>query len=298
MAQATKKGKNPLIELTKVLENSNGAAKQMADTMLKGAPGAVVRFQSAWEGLAISIAKSGILDAFASLLETLTGLFSWLSKVNPTFLKVASIALIVLAAVGPLLVMFGFMVQGIAALGTAWIFLSSVMTGFASVGGIATVAMGALKFAALGLGKALLFLALNPVGLIITAVAALALGAILLIKNWTGVTAFFANMWDRITSIFGRGTSTVIGFLKAIPGIGAIVGGIELLAGAGRETRGALGPGVGAEGAIREVAESREERTNNAAVAVDFKNIPRGTKVKSEAEGPFNLNLGFAGGLQ
>jgi hypothetical protein len=270
----------------------------MSGIMLKGAPGAVVRFQSAWEGLSISIAKSGILDAFASLLETLTGLFSWLSKVNPTFLKVASIALIVLAAVGPLLALFGFMVQGIAALGTAWIFLSSVMTGFSAVGGIAAAVMGVMKFAVLGLGKALLFLALNPVGLIISAIAALVIGSILLIKNWDKVGEFFASLWERIVGIFGRGTSLIAGFLKSIPGIGAIVGGVELLAAKGFAERGALGPAVGAEGAVADVAEKRTERTNNAAVEVDFKNMPRGTSVKSEAEGPFSLNVGRAGGLQ
>jgi hypothetical protein len=45
-------------------------------------------------------------------------------------------------------------------------------------------------------------MAANPIGLIILAVAALAAGVYLLIKNWDKVKEFFAKLWDGVKAVF------------------------------------------------------------------------------------------------
>lgn len=47
------------------LRNSTGAAQNMANTMMSGYQGAILRLQSAWEGLLISLGESGIIDLVA-----------------------------------------------------------------------------------------------------------------------------------------------------------------------------------------------------------------------------------------
>jgi TP901 family phage tail tape measure protein len=55
-------GSGNLSKYTEELRNSTGAAGDMAGTMMSGYQGAMMRFQSAWEGLLISLGESGIID--------------------------------------------------------------------------------------------------------------------------------------------------------------------------------------------------------------------------------------------
>ncbi len=54
------------------------------------------------------------------------------------------------------------------------------------------MALGVVKFAALGLGRALL---MNPIGLLIAGIAG---GAYLIIRNWSGIKEWFSNLWGGI----------------------------------------------------------------------------------------------------
>lgn len=84
--------------------------------------------------------------------------------------------------------------------------------------------------------------ALNPVGWIVLAVAAIAAGAYLIYKNWSAIGPFFANIWHAIVGFFqgiwdwvtGVGTAigtfftvTLPGWFAALPGrIGAFLMGL------------------------------------------------------------------------
>lgn len=65
----------------------------------------------------------------------------------------------------------------------------------------------ALSEAILAFGAAL---ELTPIGWIITAIAALAAGAYLLITNWSAVTGFFKSMWKDIASTFQAGADKIL----------------------------------------------------------------------------------------
>ncbi|MEH6630161.1 MAG: phage tail tape measure protein [Halopseudomonas aestusnigri] len=85
------------------LKNVEGRARSMAEILLKGAPGAMARFTSSFEGMTLAIASSGLLDWFSEILVTVTGFFTTVSKSSPTLLKWGTILAIAAAAMGPLL---------------------------------------------------------------------------------------------------------------------------------------------------------------------------------------------------
>ncbi|WP_443091366.1 phage tail tape measure protein [Basfia succiniciproducens] len=58
-------------------------------------------------------------------------------------------------------------------------------------------ALNLVKNAFLGVGRAMLFLTTNPLGIVITAIAA---GALLIYANWEKVKAFFGGFWDGLKS--------------------------------------------------------------------------------------------------
>lgn len=55
-----------------------------------------------------------------------------------------------------------------------------------------SIALGVVKWAVLGLGRALL---MNPIGLTIAAIAG---GAYLIMRNWDGISAWFSNLWGAV----------------------------------------------------------------------------------------------------
>jgi TP901 family phage tail tape measure protein len=53
----------------------------------------------------------------------------------------------------------------------------------------------------------------NPLGLIVAAVAALAAGAYLVIKNWDAIVGFFTDLWDQVTAIFRKAIDFITGWM-------------------------------------------------------------------------------------
>jgi len=115
MAALVLQGSDALRSLTYELENSGGTAQKIADKQLEGLNGSLKRLQSAFEGLMISIAEGGLLDAATRLIEKLTAAVGRLSErfknlspeMQENILLIAGIA----AAAGPLLMIFGNLVS-------------------------------------------------------------------------------------------------------------------------------------------------------------------------------------------
>lgn len=120
MQALVSQGSDALEKLTGDLENSGGTAERIAKVQMEGLNGAFLGLKSAAEGLALEIADAGILDWVTGLTQRLTGLVSRLNQTNPAVLKIGSIVALVVAAVGPLLVVLGLAISGV---GTALGFL-------------------------------------------------------------------------------------------------------------------------------------------------------------------------------
>ena len=113
-------GSDALRTLTSELENSGGTAQKIADKQLEGLNGSLKRLQSAFEGLMISIAESGLLDAATALITDLTNAVGKLAvkfrALSPDSQKMAVAIAAVTAAVGPLLIVVSSVVKSFSVL--------------------------------------------------------------------------------------------------------------------------------------------------------------------------------------
>ena len=120
MAALVDQGADALADLTSELENAGGTAQSIADTQLQGLQGQLTKLKSAFEGLMISIADSGLLDRATVLMEQLTAgvgqLTAKFESLSPStqniILKMAAIA----AAIGPVLLIVGKLISSVGAI--------------------------------------------------------------------------------------------------------------------------------------------------------------------------------------
>lgn len=86
--------------------------------------------------------------------------------------------------------------------------LSPEMQKAAVIFAAVAAALGPLAFAFSAL--------LSPIGLVVGAIAAIAAGAFLIVKNWQSITRFFARLWNNVKTIFtaslGQLRELVVGF--------------------------------------------------------------------------------------
>jgi TP901 family phage tail tape measure protein len=110
-------GEEAIVTLTEELRNAGGTAERIADVQMEGAAGAILGLKSAFEGLQLAIADSGLLEWFSSMVHSLTGFIRSLSETSPAVLKFATIIAGLVVTIGPLLIALGYLLQGLATLG-------------------------------------------------------------------------------------------------------------------------------------------------------------------------------------
>jgi hypothetical protein len=149
-------GVDQIKPLTTQFENSAGAAKEMADTMGDNALGASKRLESAMEGLGISIGEV-VAEAVVPMMEGIAKLASKLNNMSPAVKRnIVAIAALV-AAAGPLVFLTGGLLRNFR-------FLRLAMIKSNTITKIATALQKAYNLA----------LNANPIGVVITALTALA----------------------------------------------------------------------------------------------------------------------------
>ena len=152
------------------LNNCDGAAGKMAATMQNNLNGAMTRFKSATESIAISVGTA-LLPALTWGADKLTALASSASQ---------------FAAAHPKLV------QGLVMVGAGISAVALAITGFGVISAVATLASAAFQA-----GLVAVTGALGPVGLAIAAV--IAVGTALYL-NWDQISAFAVTTWNNITT--------------------------------------------------------------------------------------------------
>jgi len=149
-------GVDQIKPLTTQFENSAGAAKEMADTMGDNALGASKRLESAMEGLGISIGEV-VAEAVVPMMEGIAKLASKLNKMSPAVKRNVVVIAALVASAGPLLFLTGGLLRNFR-------FLR-----------LAMIRSNATTKIAIALQKAYNFvLKMNPIGIVITALTALA----------------------------------------------------------------------------------------------------------------------------
>src|SRR5690606_4396274 len=106
-------------ELIAELENAGGTAEAIASTQMEGLNGALKTLESAWEGLVLAVAYSGLLEWATAAVQKIAEWVQKLGEANPELLKWATLIAAVAAAIGPLLVVVGTLLSSISHIVTA-----------------------------------------------------------------------------------------------------------------------------------------------------------------------------------
>jgi TP901 family phage tail tape measure protein len=164
-------GSEAIHEQTKLLENSAGAAAKMAAEMEGGPGGAIRELKSALQDVMITFGDV-IAEGLMPLVSAFTEFLNLVSGIPKPILKVIVAVAAIAAAIGPILIIAG---SAIGAIGTITTFLGGA--GLAgTLSGLVAVITG-------------------PVGI---AIAALALGAILIWKSWDKVSPVVMDTLQNI----------------------------------------------------------------------------------------------------
>lgn len=203
-------GPDALDQLTKELENSDGAAAAMAEIMQNNARGAMVRLQSATESVAISIGGT-MLPTLAELGDSLANEAAYVSKVasehpelTEAIIKTSFAVMGMVIAYKAARAIYYSVVAAKAAyvlatnsetLASARSTIASGIHKAAMLGGtIATYAAAAAQWA---LNAAM---TANPIGLVIIAVVALIAAFVWLGTHFQAVSEFCTSMWESPTA--------------------------------------------------------------------------------------------------
>ena len=141
-------GSEELANFTEELYNSEGAGKEMADTMQNNLQGKITAFKSALEGAGIAIGEN-LLPSLTRITEKITGVVQWFGKLDPGIQSSIVNFGLVAAAMGPVLSIGGKLITGIGGIVKGFGLLSSgvgtaasAMGGFGSAIGLLTGPIG------------------------------------------------------------------------------------------------------------------------------------------------------------
>lgn len=153
--------------LAESIYNSGGAAKQMSDTMQDNAKGGLVQLQSAIEGIAIQLSEI-LIPIFNELVAWVQKAVDWFGGLDENTQKTIVTIAGLVAAIGPLLMIFGSMSKGIGSIvGVFGRLIPMVAGATAGIGGLSGV----------------LAVITGPIGIAVAAIAALTAGGIALYKH-------------------------------------------------------------------------------------------------------------------
>ena len=194
-------------KLTAAIYDAEGAAQQMADTMLDNLKGQVTILKSALEGLALQFGEILLpyLKDFVAWLQNLVQKFQELSpEQKEQIVQWAAIA----AAIGPALLIFGKLTTGIGKVFTAF---GNLSTGFATVkaGGIA--ASGAFS----KLGGAIAGIT-APAVAIVAVIGVLVAAIISLWKNNEDFRNKITEIWTQVKETIDRLCQGIIDRFNAL----------------------------------------------------------------------------------
>ena len=179
MLTVIEEGEQGIVDFTKELENSAGAAEEMAEIMEGGVGGALRELRSAFEGVLITIGEklAPMIERAADRINSLLTAFINLSpEIQDFIIAVAGIA----AVVGPAILIIGTILTKLSALIT-------LFSGAAAGSGIFATVLGALT---------------GPIGIVIAAIAGLVLVFKNLFNTNTEFREHFLEIWNSIKSSF------------------------------------------------------------------------------------------------
>ena len=186
-------------KLTEAINNSNGVAKNMAETMQDNLNGKLTQLKSALEGVAISFGEV-LIPMLMKVIESITDVVQKFANLDEGTRKLILTIGAIAASIGPLLLVIGKLVttgskiaswgKGVAAA------MKGVMAG--------TKGIGAVMTAVFGPGGIIL--------LVIAGIAALVAGFMYLWNTNEDFKNFFINTWNAIVEFM----TPILEYLKTV----------------------------------------------------------------------------------
>ena len=180
------------------------------------------QMRQAWRELSVALQPLGVmlmdlamraLPVVQTKIEQLTNWFGSLTATQQKWIVILGVAA---AAAGPLLMVLGSLMGAIGTVitvgGTLLRFFTQINSSMKLVSKGGALLRGAFQFivgAARGLGIALRFLALTPMGLVITTITALVAGALYLYRNWETIGPKLSAVWQRVKDATVRTVSSM-----------------------------------------------------------------------------------------
>jgi TP901 family phage tail tape measure protein len=167
MLALMEQGSGALQDMTESL-NDQGITGRVAQTQMEGLAGAGTELKSAMEGLAISFGEM-LLPALEGVADFLSRVARWFTDLPGPAKIVIGVLLGMVAIIGPLLILIGFMIPAITGLSVAFAALN--------------VSMGVIALVILGI--------------------AAAIAAVLIVwKYWDEIVAFAGEVWGKLQEVF------------------------------------------------------------------------------------------------
>lgn len=202
-------------KLTEAINNSNGAAKDVANVMLDNLGGQLTILKSTLEGIAIAFGDI-LLPTIKNVVSGLQSFLDWITNLTDGQKQLVVTIAAIVAAIGPVLLIVGKLI-------TSVVQIAKVVTSV--VGVIAKIGP-----AVAGVVKAVVS-ALGPVGMIITIIGAVIAALVALYNKNETFRNFVNNVWAQIKEVISGVVNTIVNFFTVtIPGaIDAVVSWFQSL---------------------------------------------------------------------
>lgn len=175
------------------LDDASGTANKMGESLMSGVGGSIEKMKSTFDvfkysvGEAIAEPVKKVIDKITGLINKFNGLDSAQQK---TIVKVALVA----AAVGPLIAVFGKTVSTVGKVVLAVGKFGKMLRKFGSIAGLLT----------------------SPAGIVIGVLAAIAVGAVVVYKNWDKIRPVFNKVATQIKKMVATVKPAFDSMLKTV----------------------------------------------------------------------------------
>ncbi len=189
-------GEGDINKLSSAIENCDGTAQDMADTMQDNLAGQLTILKSQLQELAISFGEI-LMPAIRGIVGWLQKVADWLNGLSEGQKKLIVTIALVVAAIGPVLIVVG---KVLSAIGT-------IMTWVPKIAG----AINAIKGGLAALHAVMLA---NPIVLIIAAIAVLVAAFIYFWNTSEEFRQFWINLWEGIKNAVSTAVEAIGSFLS------------------------------------------------------------------------------------
>lgn len=194
-------------DLQTAIENSGGAAQQMADTQLDNLSGQLTILKSAVEGFAISIGEA-LMPMVKNIVAKIQSFVDWLNNLDEGTRQIIVKIGLFIAALGPFLVILGTVISKVGVAMQAFSKLGLKLTSLMSNAGGVSGIMGKVGAAIGGISA--------PVVAVVAIIAVLVAAFVHLWKTNEDFRNSIIAIWERIKSVFSGFAQGITDRLNAL----------------------------------------------------------------------------------